>query len=283
MSSADPFESAKSLVEGFQENLDAFNAAISDFFQKEPCVPAIEYNQDRTEELHKIVLTAQPPQSMRRLVNRSFGDIRNALDQALFAASYIILGKRPKNIHFPFGESPTDFDAVFNFKRYKSIPRELIPILKTFEPYPAGEGYTGGNSVLKALNVLVQPAKHEIMLNVGGAAKDFSFEGGGGSFVAGKTGVSRIYPPSVFRPGINIEGFSMADNEIPIFVCNPLMADKPDVHVSFLIAFSELDPKAEVLAQYSVYRAMRMMSDTVRDIVASLETEAKRIVAERAT
>jgi hypothetical protein len=272
VSVSDPFESAKSLIDGFEEHIQDFKVADDAYFAENPIIHVVEQNADRTEELHKFRLVKPPPQRLRRIVNRTFKDIRDVLDQSLFAASWVVLGRRPKNIHFPFGDSPANFDKALLSKRYKAIPKELVPCLKSLEPYPTGEGYTGGNDILKALNVLVQPAKHEILLSVGPGGIRYGLDR--------MTGPGSLWGPMPFGAA-QVDGYRVAENEVPVFTRSPLAKHDTNVNAQFTITFGQLEGRAAYFQNMRVIDAIRECMAEATRVYDALKGEAVKIRASR--
>ena len=118
-----------------------------------------EFNQKTGRKEFKVKI-APLPHRVRGLTNNIIKDLRDALDQATNAASFYVSGTYRRNRHFPFASSPDDFDVAVRKNTCKDIPTSLHSILKGYEPYPTGDGYSGGNNFLRMLGRISGPHKH---------------------------------------------------------------------------------------------------------------------------
>lgn len=158
-----PFDSARLLLDGAREDIEKFES-LEAVYANDPETAGLvrEMDPKTGDKLVKLKVLKQPPRDLRRLSHHIVSDLRHALDQATFAASEIILGSEPDSVYFPFAMNPKDLAH-----RLKKIPPELHAFLAAQEPYPRGNGYPGGNNLLRLLGTLAGPNKHEVALNVG--------------------------------------------------------------------------------------------------------------------
>jgi hypothetical protein len=159
------FESARWLVEWAKTQFEELDALVSSYCESSPAVVINERNR-KTDCVEMKIRTVKPlPPRIRGLANNIIKDLRDALDQATNAASFVIRGKQRRNAHFPFGSSPDDFDDAVQKGPCADIPAELYPVLKSYEPYPSGDGYSGGDDILRHLGSVSGPHKHRITLS----------------------------------------------------------------------------------------------------------------------
>ncbi len=112
-----------------------------------------------------------PPELLEPLEEgayRIIGDLRNALDQACFAASFAITGVDSDKAGFPLATDDVDFDRrIANPKgNYGGIPIVLHSELKAFEPFWVYKDGRKGNEKLRALGKFANPNKHKVPLSV---------------------------------------------------------------------------------------------------------------------
>ena len=48
----------------------------------------------------------------------------------------------------------------------RDVPPELHPLIRSFEPYPKGNGYSGGDEQLRHLGRVSNPNKHNVALRI---------------------------------------------------------------------------------------------------------------------
>lgn len=180
----DPFESPKLLAAEALSYCSELHAAEFEYLDR--CPPRlVRYpNVSLGAEVFAYRPQSQPPSRARVIASRILNDLRNALDQAVVAASKELGGSGNK-IYYPFCQSPTEFQALFKPKaRCSGIPEALRPFLFTLQPYPTSEEWEGGDDLLRSLGYMANPNKHEVTLrvaaNAGSARLDYLKNLGGG-------------------------------------------------------------------------------------------------------
>jgi hypothetical protein len=211
----------------------------------------------KTEMMELKVRFSPVPHRIRGLANNIIKDLRDALDQATFAATLHITGSaRKRSAHFPFGSSPDDLDTAITRNQCKDIPRELYSILKGFEPYPTGDGYSGGNNFLRLLGKISGPHKHRITLapavNMAKSEiRDFELYSGKGGIV--------IFPDAGLTK----------NNETVILSLGRESKAKLNVTVAAYVAFSDTKMKGIEVGTF-----LRECCATVGYIVQEIQTQA---------
>ena len=226
--SDDPFESAEfEAAWGAKKAQDLRALRESFFVQDETCVRVTEFNPQTGKYEIKMKLTKPLPIEARGIVADALRSFRNALDQAVFAATVVIKGKGNRRCHFPFGENPDDLEDSLSRRKApqcRGIPEELFPVLRTCEPYPRGDGYTGGNDALKALGRVSGPHKHEVTLRVGG--------------MSSSTGI--MAPRIRIGPGgahLHVDGWDHTKNEMVVFSFPPGGYVEAGIEVTMSVCF----------------------------------------------
>ena len=171
MSSIDPFESPKFLLNWVDEEVLHLESVINGIITEGDYLAVVtDHDSESGYNIIKVRLTKPLPIGIRGRVNNILKNLRDALDQAVFQAAVQIRGGNPRASHFPFGESPDDLENSLSLRKSsqcKDIPPELYPILRSFEPYPTGDAYTGGNDFLRALGRITGPHKHRFTISPG--------------------------------------------------------------------------------------------------------------------
>ncbi|HEY0412683.1 MAG TPA: hypothetical protein VGD66_06050 [Allosphingosinicella sp.] len=172
MVDSDPFESPKLLVSGAREDIDQFESGEGAFFGPGDVGVTVQEVDPKTKYTFvKFRITKAIPTVLRRRANNILNDLRHALDQALFAAARIVLKEDPGDVHFPFATSPKDLEGRLKATRKGAgvlkIPVALHDVIRSFEPYPRGNGHDGGDDLLRLLGAVSGPNKHQFTIGIG--------------------------------------------------------------------------------------------------------------------
>lgn len=161
---ADPFESALELLEWAKSDADKLDKLIVDYFAGKPD-QQFERRDRRTGLVTYGAKIVRPlPAESRRYISDCVSHLRHSLDQALYAAIKVI-GKEPSNkVLFPWGENLKDLEGRFP---NCFVPEELHPVIRKIEPYPAADGYAGGDTMFRELARIAGPNKHRFAITVG--------------------------------------------------------------------------------------------------------------------
>lgn len=157
------FESAQYLVSWAESQLQDLEALLAAFVDSGPATMIEEVNPDTKRNELKIRFKPVP-HKIRGLSNNIVKDLRDALDQVTSAACHLVTGVSRRNCHFPFAESPDDFDVAVTRNQCKDIPAILRPVVKGYEPYPSGGNWQGGNNHFRLLGRISGPHKHRFTL-----------------------------------------------------------------------------------------------------------------------
>jgi len=168
MSVHDQFSAPKKTCRWAVEEIDSFEAAEKAFFDTNPSKEWEHLDYAKCQIVHGIRFTEKPSDELERGAYRIVGDLRNALDQAMYAASKVFETKNLKKSNFPFGESAKDFQNALTAKNgnYRGIPIELHPILTSFQPFWTNEGSPDGNDILRGLTAIANSNKHRVPLDI---------------------------------------------------------------------------------------------------------------------
>lgn len=221
------FESSDYLVSWAQKEAGNFRALGKAFLNKEDtCTHVTEFDTNSQRYFVKMRFNLDLPDEARGIASNVIKNFRDALDQATFAASFLVRRKASKRTHFPFGESPTDLERSLSLReapQCKGIPEELFPALRACEPYPTGDEYAGGDNYLRALARVSGPHKHAVTLGVKIGAPAIGI---GGKIEVGPGGA--IFSPGFYNldAGENevalwsypIGGYVNADVRVPLYI-----------------------------------------------------------------
>lgn len=253
----EPHESEKYLVKWAKAKADDFYARTTRYFEVDKLYTTIvEPDPETGKNLYIIRFTGDLPWELRGIASDAIKALRDALDQACLHATQRLIPKlKGKGTHFPFGENPDDLDKVLSGecgRQSKDIAPELHSVLRNFEPYPTGNGYTGGNDRLRALGRVSGPNKHETTLRLAGSV---------GSNVARleSSGGLRIRAPNWDR----------AKNEIVLFEVPQKANLEFDLDVEISVEFDN-----PWLGGAPAPRVLHMIADIVENVIARLEAEA---------
>lgn len=124
----------------------------------------------------KIVMTRDLPPILQRRATEALNNLKNAFDQMLFAVCSAI-GRPIKQGHYPWADSPTGLAQIraknSHAERKRVFPPEVWTEIERQAPYKRGEGYAGGNDLVREMARLAN-AKHTVGLAVAGRFKAVS-------------------------------------------------------------------------------------------------------------
>ena len=221
----------------------------------------VEEINSLTQNIEIKFKTVDAPFEARGKASNVVKNLRDALDQAVYAASWKLTGKSSKHTHFPFGSDPEDFKKAIALNRCSDIPTKLYPILSSFEPYPTGNTYPGGDNALRLLGRISGPNKHQIALIVSMDAKKVSFGFPGGGTMHIKEGLGFVkFPFLKERPH---------KNELVVLSMPPGsdIEGQLQVHGVFHVAFSYPELRQVPATDFLEY-CSRRVSQIVQDLRA---------------
>jgi hypothetical protein len=177
-------------------------------------------------------------------------NLREALDHAMYEIAVAAGHKHPKNAYFPFSSGATTFEASLN-GRCKDVPKEIYPLLRSFEPYK------GGSEALWALNEICIANKHKLLVPMGAA-----------TIVAGLdvSGTGRIEMP--YKPA-----WDGAKHEMELLVIGPGSQFKGDFNLGFYVAFGEI----ESVHGKSAIEVLDLFVNMVETILGEIDAESRRL------
>ena len=145
-----------------KRQIDKFEAAERAFLKKHPGKEFSYVEFATTEVVHGVEFVIRPTDALEEMAYRAVGDLRNALDQAVYAASKSLGVDHPKRANFPVGDSEKHFNRQLEALGgpCRDIPLSLHSKLKSFEPYFPEDGESKGNRLLRALAEMANPNKH---------------------------------------------------------------------------------------------------------------------------
>lgn len=161
------FPSARQLLRWAREDLQRLEASGHAFLRDQPYLPVIEAIPESSDKILKFRMAAVPDE-ICKLASHALWDIKHALDHATYAAARTIKGGDVGDIHFPVGSHPNDLNArLEHIPKGETDPRYpagLHDIFRSFQPYPTGNGYSGGRDEFITLSKLANTMKHAIPL-----------------------------------------------------------------------------------------------------------------------
>ena len=118
-----------------------------------------------------IRLPVVAPDELAKSGYRIINDLRNALDQAAYAASCMLQPERSiKKSSFPFGQSEADLRGslrnAHKGQRFPDLAPALFPHFVSLRPWRSSEANSDGNDILHTLGSIANPNKHLIPIEV---------------------------------------------------------------------------------------------------------------------
>ncbi|MBO9451432.1 hypothetical protein J7426_14255 [Tropicibacter sp. R16_0] len=241
------FERPHETISWAKEAIDDFDREVRTFFNGNATEYVIDVDPRTGDNIHKIRLKQPLPGRLSRFANDALSHTRNAFDQTIHGACLSLGIKKSTSPHFPWRSNPTDLEKTFENGK---IPDSLWDVIRQQEPYPTGEGYTGGDDAMREVSKIAK-WKHNVGLSVDVQA--------GSAMAPGVTGrVSRYITPPLIWDNVN--------NELPILIVNPEAKLDGRYQVGLLIVFDVpgvLEKKsANSLMRLFVEKAQRFLEET---------------------
>ena len=239
---ADPFETSEFSIAWAKDHITELDREIDTFLNDDDARTIVtEPSVNGTYHLLKIKFLKPMPRPLRGHASDAAINLRNALDQAMFAVA-------GSHGYFPIRDSKSAFDDAMRDVS-KRIPNEIADIVRNSEPYK------GRNDLLWALNRLVNTKKHGILRPVT-SANTLKIEG--------------------FALGIlfwNPPRWDSDKNEMILARIPTGTNFDIDLEATFFITFNEI----ESLDGKEVLTVLNEFVNIVEGIVMAIKAESKRI------
>jgi hypothetical protein len=120
----------------------------------------IEHDPASGDRLAKIKITAPIPDALYMIVAETIYHLRSSLDQMIVAIARVnsVAGRE---LSFPFPMDRNDFESAKTQNRMKGLPRDVVSLIRKFEPFQ------GGNDRLWGIGPLSNVDKHNMLVPVG--------------------------------------------------------------------------------------------------------------------
>lgn len=138
----DPFESPKFLLQRANDHWLEFGRLETDYlfrgnFETQTVIDPVTNRQELWLRSAEAI-----PNTLRGPASDAIKNLKDALDQAMAAASFVVSGLNGRYTHFPFGESKEDLEYSLTKRKVKycsKIPESLFPVIRKIKPYPHAE------------------------------------------------------------------------------------------------------------------------------------------------
>lgn len=239
-----------------EKQINKFEGAERAFFETHPG-REFSYVEFATKQwVHCIEFTDRPTEELEEQAYRAVGDLRNALDQAMYAACKSLGVEDPKRANFPVGDTKIHFERQLASRSgpYRDIPIRLHPKLASYEPFPPENEDAEGNPLLRALAEMANPNKHHLPLGieVQTGMRCYGVQGG------------------IISLGTKWDWKGRTE----LYRRIPGMPYKIDMQLEPRIAFGQVAG----MAGKPVTRSLREMLSMVQGIIAGLKAEADRLI-----
>lgn len=176
------FTGPKTLCRWAREEVRILKVAIHRFIKENLGTEFEEFNYLTNVTTYGCKIPEQATDEIARAAYRTVNELRNALDQAVFAASCILTDSDVKKAAFPFADTRKEVTGSLTSGKavnYKEIPRKLHSKLISFNPWFADDEGHNGNDILRSLGVIANPNKHilPITVELAPSHKVFGFQG----------------------------------------------------------------------------------------------------------
>lgn len=167
------FQAADRLIKWAFEGLHEAHAAFFKFMKTKPLASAVEYDAETGEQVLYYRQIADFPSDIMKHLTSTLNHARHSFDQSIFAACAEI-GNPIKDGHYPWATSPSDLEGKLKrLSKDRFIDERLWDEIRRHEPYFTGEGYPGGNDLIREISILAN-SKHTTGFDVAGRVNSVS-------------------------------------------------------------------------------------------------------------
>jgi hypothetical protein len=243
------FESAFRLLAWANEDINQLEVLWQAFICADPNPYRVVKELDPASGSYfvSLLIDSDIPDLMLKLIHNSSNAIKHAFDHAMVG---FVIDTDPaistNNCHFPWAEGVNDLKGKL---RRMSLPKKIDPIFVGFDAYSTRQGERGGDDILRSFAKAVNPAKHELIVQV-------------------KPTCSHVGSQMRFIAGVCTDGWSIdfldpparvSKDKIMLAALHGFPHDQYDINVTVDVAFGEAGaiqdrPVLEVL-RYCANRA----------------------------
>lgn len=247
----DPFQSSRRKIARAKEHIADLERETERFVQEASYERFTEPDpKNPTHTVHKIRMTKPLPVGLSEMAGDAIGNLREALDHAIFGVAVASGCANPRSAYFPFAGTIDKLDNAIK-GWCKDVPQEIYPLLRAFKPYG------GGNKVLFTLNQIANRNKHALLIPVGAVSLD------AGLNVRG-TGFFSMPQPHVW---------DHAKNEMELITLGPGAQFKAHFRFAHTVAFAGI----EVLEREPAVAVLYTIRSEVESVLAAIEAESRRL------
>jgi hypothetical protein len=147
------------LIEHAREEIEQAFRLAQGFADQRPLVQFTEIDRKTGDLVHKARLTAKLPSKIRVFIKDAAGNLRDALDHAVFASTVALTGiSEPKSTGFPFAKDARGVDERLKSKALEGNATDIRPLLASLQPHE------NGNTLLWTLNQVRNPNTHRFIV-----------------------------------------------------------------------------------------------------------------------
>lgn len=156
------FESPAALIGWAYDDTQRFREIEHAFFGPESYEEIVEFDEEAGMDAHRLRFVSDPPDELRKLASHIVNDLRHSLDQS-FSIAAKHFGWQPskskKFLYFPWATDAADLQT-----RLWDIPKDIHDIIIAHQPYYATDDGSAGSNMIRELNNIAGPNKHEAAL-----------------------------------------------------------------------------------------------------------------------
>lgn len=245
-----PLESACTKLAWGRKHAEHFEREVQAFLKTAPGECFAEPDPENPDyTLQKIRLTRPLPEHLSLIAGDAVDNMRAALDHAIYAVATISAsaGRGTRHTSFPFAGSDTQFEHRLN--GLTDIPKELWPLLRSFQPYK------GGNQLLVSLNRACNRNKHALLVSLIGIPQIVTANMSGKGFIR--------------FPSEHV--WDREKNEMLLFTEGPGAQREGDFNIRFLIALTD------IIEFEQAHNVLHWFGAEVERVLRAIEAEAQRL------
>lgn len=255
------FAKARQSIDWAGKAIDDLHGIFESFFQTARTSQFCESDFDGTGKLFKIRLESPfPPDDAERRATEALNNLRHAFDQAVFAACVAVHKTPRKDVHFPWRTNPTDLQRVFESRKNEISP-EFWDTLRGQEPYPRGEGYPGGDDVIREI-ARIANRKHTVGIALLGHVVEISF--------------GEVQAQGVEKLEILTPSWDPVKNEM---ILARFLGENIDFGDKHRLGFNPVFGDTKIARPIPVVDGLRLFLNKANGVVQSLEARAIEVIS----
>ena len=159
---ADLFETPQESIDWAKTCLENAEREFRAYVQNGALANVTEFDRQTREQVRKIKRVKPIPQSVTGFIRTALVDTKHSFDQSLFACAHAA-GCLRFSKTYPWADTPKGLNGIIdrrNRDKDAALPPFIVDEIRRQEPYATGEGYPGGNDLVREVAKMANDQAH---------------------------------------------------------------------------------------------------------------------------